>query len=90
MTDTFTYLPKGTCSRKMTFVIDHDTDEIVDFHVEGGCSGNLSGLRNLIIGMNARDVARKLAGTTCGIKPTSCPDQLSKALMSYFDEKEGK
>ncbi len=83
----FTYRPHGTCSSLMTFKIDDETDKIVDFTVKGGCPGNLSGIRKLIIGMDAKDVAEKLSGVTCGPKSTSCPDQLSKALESYLSNK---
>ncbi|HFL2549980.1 TSCPD domain-containing protein, partial [Clostridioides difficile] len=38
------------------------------------------GLRSLIIGQNALEVADKLNGIDCGGKGTSCPDQLSKAI----------
>lgn len=87
MIDTFTYFPKGTCSVKMTLSIDHDTLIIKDFLVEGGCPGNLAGIRRLIIGMNCKEVSEKLAGTTCRTKNTSCPDQLSKAISSYLSER---
>ncbi len=87
MIDTFTYYPKGTCSAKMTLKIDRDTLTITDFEVVGGCPGNLSGIRRLIIGMNAKEVAEKLSGTTCGVKKTSCPDQLSKAIEGYLQER---
>ena len=88
MKETFTYVPKGTCSRKMVIDIDSETNEILDFDVQGGCPGNLAGVKRLIIGMNAKVVAERLAGTTCGVKNTSCPDQLSKALEAYFAQKE--
>jgi uncharacterized protein (TIGR03905 family) len=68
--------------------IDDEKDVITDFNVVGGCSGNLAGIRRLIIGMSVIDVANKLAGTTCGFKNTSCPDQLSLALKSYLARKE--
>lgn len=87
MIDTFTFQPKGTCSTRMVLKINHDTDVIEDFEVVGGCPGNLSGIRRLIIGMNAKDVAGKLSGTTCRSKPTSCPDQLSKAIKAYYLER---
>ncbi len=87
MRETFTYVPKGTCSRKMMIVIDSETDEILDFDVDGGCPGNLAGVKRLIIGMDAKVVAERLAGTTCGVKNTSCPDQLSKALEAYFEKR---
>lgn len=87
MTKEFTFQPHGTCSTEMTFLIDTDNDTILDFKVKGGCPGNLSGIRRLIIGMNAKDVAEKLKGVQCGFKPTSCPDQLSKALFAYLSSK---
>lgn len=87
MTDTFTFQPKGTCSTKMVLHINHENGIIEDFEVVGGCPGNLSGIRRLIIGMNAKDVAKKLEGTTCRTKPTSCPDQLSKAIKAYYLER---
>ncbi len=88
MVQTFEYQPQGTCSRLMVLSIDDENDIITDFTVVGGCPGNLSGIRRLIIGMSAKEVASKLSGTTCGYKSTSCPDQLSKALESYLARKE--
>ncbi len=88
MIQTIEYQPKGVCSRLMVLSIDDEKDVITDFNVVGGCSGNLAGIRRLIIGMSVQDVADKLAGTTCGFKNTSCPDQLSLALKSYLARKE--
>ncbi len=88
MIQTIEYQPKGVCSRLMVLSIDDEKDVITDFQVVGGCSGNLAGIRRLIIGMSVQDVADKLAGTTCGFKKTSCPDQLSLALKSYLARKE--
>ena len=75
---TYTYTPKGVCSSKMTFILDGDI--IKDIKVTNGCPGNLLGLKSLVIGQNAHDVASKLANIPCGGKVTSCPDQLSKAI----------
>jgi uncharacterized protein (TIGR03905 family) len=82
----FVYLPKGTCSVKMTFTLDDDI--IKDFEVVGGCNGNLKGIRSLIIGMKAEDVIAKLKGIKCGYKSTSCPDQLSIGLEEYLSSKK--
>lgn len=90
MVETFTYVPKGTCSRKMNFEIDSDSHKIIDFEVIGGCNGNLAGIKRLIIGMKCEEVVSKLSGTTCGYKNTSCPDQLACGLNEYLKEKEGK
>ena len=46
----------------------------------GGCNGNTKGIAQLVAGMKVDDVIARLEGTTCGLKPTSCPDQLAKAL----------
>ena len=39
------------------------------------------------LGEDIEIVAKKLRGITCGMKPTSCPDQLAKALKQ-IKEKE--
>lgn len=88
MIQTFTYQPKGTCSVKMVFKIEDTNDTIQDFSVLGGCSGNLQGIRRLILGMNVKEVADKLSGVRCGMKKTSCPDQLAQGLYAYLKTKE--
>ncbi|NLU24246.1 MAG: TIGR03905 family TSCPD domain-containing protein [Clostridiales bacterium] len=81
---TYTYIPKGVCSRKMTVEI---ADGIVKSAcVEGGCSGNLQGLTRLIVGMKATEAIEKLQGIRCGFKSTSCPDQLAKALAGALQQ----
>ena len=74
----YTYIPRGTCSRRMTVELEDGIIKKVD--ILGGCSGNLQGLSSLITGMKAEDAIRKMRGISCGGKPTSCPDQLSIAL----------
>lgn len=83
----YTYKTKGTCSVKI--IIDMDDDKIVR-HVEylGGCNGNLKGISKLVEGLPAEEVIAKLKGIRCGMKPTSCPDQLAGALEIML--KEGK
>ena len=82
----FTYYPQGTCS--VMIEIELEGDVIKDVVFTGGCNGNLSGISKLIKGMKAADVIEKLEGTTCGPNPTSCPDQLSKALRQALTEAE--
>ena len=77
------YYPKGTCSKEMFFVLD-DNNIIHEFRVEGGCNGNLKGIRSLIIGMKAEEVIDKLEGTMCRDRGTSCPDQIAKALKTII------
>ena len=78
---TIQYQTKGTCCAIMNVVLDENIIKDVEFI--GGCRGNLEGIRHLVTGMNINDVISKLQGITCGAKPTSCPDQLSKCLLEY-------
>lgn len=73
------YETQGTCSKAIKIVLnDENTVENVQFM--GGCHGNTQGVAALVKGMKAEDVISRLEGITCGMKPTSCPDQLAKAL----------
>ena len=75
---TIEYKPRGVCSQLMQVTVE---DGIVrDVQVLGGCNGNLKGIMSLVKGMKAEDVVEKLEGIRCGMKPTSCPDQLAKAI----------
>lgn len=74
----YTYIPRGTCSRKMT--VDVENGIIKDVKIEGGCNGNLQGISNLVRGMKVQDAIDKMKGIRCGFKSTSCPDQLAIAL----------
>ncbi|MBQ0037398.1 MAG: TIGR03905 family TSCPD domain-containing protein [Clostridiales bacterium] len=75
---TYTYTPRGVCSQRMTVELENGI--IQNVQILGGCSGNLQGISNLVKGMSAQDAIKKLKGIRCGMKPTSCPDQLSIAL----------
>lgn len=75
---TITYTPKGVCSRKM--VIEVEQDVIMSVNVVGGCNGNLQGLSSLLRGMKVEEAVRRLEGIRCGVRPTSCPDQIAQAL----------
>ena len=72
------YKPTGVCSRNIHVELDGDTIREVKF--TDGCSGNTQGLSALVKGMKAEEAIRRLEGIKCGPRPTSCPDQLSKAL----------
>lgn len=75
---TITYYPQGVCSRYME--IDLEDDVIREVRVQGGCNGNLQGISTLLVGMTREDAIRRLDGIHCGPRPTSCPDQLARAL----------
>lgn len=74
-----TYKTKGTCAREIQFEISDDK-KLTNVCFVGGCSGNTQGIAKLVEGMNVDEVIRRLEGVKCGSKPTSCPDQLAKAL----------
>lgn len=74
----YEYKTKGTCSQRILFEIEDGILHNVQFL--GGCNGNLKGIGSLVEGMPAQQVIERLEGTTCGMKATSCPDQLAKAL----------
>lgn len=74
-----TYPTQGVCSRSISILMDED-GTIADVAFEGGCPGNLLGIRKLVKGKSAEEVIDELKGTACGNKPTSCPDQLARAL----------
>ena len=74
----YEYKTKGTCSQHILFEIEEGKLKNVQFL--GGCNGNLKGIGALVEGMDVDEVIRRLEGTCCGMKPTSCPDQLAQAL----------
>lgn len=76
----YTYKTQNTCST----VIDLDIDGGVVTNVKftGGCNGNLKSIPALVNGMTADEIAAKLGGITCGLKPTSCGDQLARAVLA--------
>ena len=83
---TYTFTPRGVCSRRMT--VELEDGIIRNVQVEGGCNGNLQGISHLVVGMKATDAIERMKGISCGGKPTSCPDQLSKALEEALEKAE--
>lgn len=80
----YAYRPSGVCSRNITFELQNGKLHNVRFH--GGCPGNTLGIATLVEGMDAKEAAEKLAGIRCGFKPTSCPDQLARALQEAISQ----
>ena len=77
---TIQYTPRGVCSQ--FFQIQVEDGVIQSVQVVGGCNGNLKGLSSLLRGMKVEDAIQRMEGIRCGMKPTSCPDQLAQALKS--------
>mgnify|MGYP003399313243 CR=1 FL=1 len=76
----YEYKTSGTCAQRILFdVVD---GKVHNVQFIGGCNGNLKGIAALIEGMDVDTVIERVQGTTCGMKKTSCPDQLAKALIA--------
>lgn len=75
------YRTKGVCAQAIEFELD-DAKRVHNVKFIGGCSGNTQGVAQLVEGMEAEEVIRRLEGIRCGHKPSSCPDQLTKAIKS--------
>ncbi len=78
---TFEYTPKGVCSTKMVFELNDGKIESLD--VVRGCNGNLKGIAALVKGRTIDETIEALEGITCGMKNTSCPDQIAQALKAF-------
>lgn len=76
---TIQYQTQGTCSKLINVTIGDD-GLVADVQFLGGCAGNTTGIAQLVRGMKPEEVISRLEGIRCGFKPTSCPDQLSRAL----------
>lgn len=80
------YETKGTCSRAIDIDLDEVTGTIRSVRFTGGCNGNAKGLTALVEGQKATDVIARLQGIRCGMRPTSCPDQLAEALTEALEQ----
>ena len=79
----YEYNTKGTCSRQI--LVEIEDVKVKNVQYNGGCNGNLKGIGALVDGMDAKEVISRLEGTTCGMKATSCPDQLARALKEALN-----
>ncbi len=79
------YKTQSVCSRSID--IDVENGIVVAVKFNGGCAGNTQGVASLIRGMKVEEAISRLEGIRCGFKPTSCPDQLAKALKKHVAEK---
>ena len=78
------YKTKGVCASAVSF--DLVDGKITGAQFTGGCSGNTQGVCALVEGMDAKEAIKRLSGIRCGFKPTSCPDQLAKALQEALNQ----
>ena len=75
------YKTQGVCSREIQFEVEDN--KVTNVKFIGGCSGNTQGVASLVEGMDLDDVISRISGINCGFRPTSCPDQLARALKEY-------
>ena len=78
------YKTSGTCSKMV--ILDIEDGIVTDCSFVGGCPGNTTGVAALVKGMKVEEVIERLKGIKCGFKPTSCPDQLAKAVEGAIAE----
>ena len=86
---TYTFQPRGVCSRAMSVEVD-DQGVIRDLQVVGGCNGNLAGISSIVEGMDAEEIIDRFDGIRCGFKQASCPDQFAEALREALEKKNSK
>ena len=79
----YRYKTQGVCSTEMVFEIDENKNIVNNLTVVNGCNGNLKGISALVKGMKIDDIILRLSGIKCGFRGTSCPDQISKALIEF-------
>lgn len=82
----YRYRTSSVCTKEIKFDIEGDVITNVQFN--GGCNGNLKAISKLIDGWTVEQIESKLAGNTCGGRPTSCADQLAKAVRTAFEEQK--
>lgn len=79
----YSYATKGTCAMEIDF--DLDGNVVKNIRFMGGCNGNLKAISKLCDGMTVEEIEEKLRGNTCGRRPTSCADQLARAVREAYD-----
>lgn len=79
----YTYKTQGTCAQIIKFDLDGNIVSNIEFM--GGCNGNLKAISKLLEGSTVENIEDKLLGNTCGGRPTSCADQLAKAVREAYE-----
>ena len=80
----FQYKTQNTCAQYISFDLEGNIVRDIEFY--GGCNGNLKAISKLLEGATVEHIVNTLSGNTCGGRPTSCADQLSKAVQAAFEE----
>lgn len=80
----YTYKTEMVCSQEIHFHINGNV--ITNISFIGGCNGNLKAVSKLVDGFTVEQIEEKLLKNTCGRRPTSCADQLAKAVRQAYEE----
>ncbi len=83
----YKYRTKDVCSMEIHFELDGNVVKNIEF--VGGCNGNLKAISKLVDGMTVEAIEEKLRGNTCGRRPTSCADQLARAVREAYSKQNG-
>lgn len=83
----YSYKTKTVCAQRIHFDIEGNV--ITNIRFEGGCNGNLKAISKLVDGWTVEQIEEKLKGNTCGMRPTSCADQLALAVRQAYEETKG-
>ena len=84
----YEYKTENTCAQIISFDIEGDVVRNIEFY--GGCNGNLKAISKMLEGSTVQEIEEKLLGNTCGRRPTSCTDQLAKAVRAAYAENHKK
>lgn len=82
----YTYTTSGVCAVKIDFDLEYNIVKNINFY--GGCNGNLKAISKLLEGQTVEFIEEKLRGNTCGVKSTSCADQLAIAVKKAYDSEK--
>lgn len=83
----YIYNTENVCAKRIKVEINGDVITNVEF-LDGGCNGNLKAVPKLVEGMTVGKIEDTLGGITCGRRPTSCADQLTKAVRKAYEESQ--
>ena len=80
----YDYATEMVCSQQISFDLNDDIVSNIEF--VGGCNGNLKAIAKLVDGWTVDKIEEYLKGNLCGYRPTSCADQLARAVRKAYDE----
>ncbi|MBQ8175089.1 MAG: TIGR03905 family TSCPD domain-containing protein [Clostridia bacterium] len=80
------YKTENTCAQIISFELDGNIVKNIEFY--GGCNGNLKAISKLLEGATVEKIEKELLGNTCGRRPTSCTDQLAKAVRAAYEKEQ--